>query len=142
MEKRSIDEMQMQYNRDDDMPLEGKRGSMIIVEENLRPEKCFGNDENHETGENTRIIEHTIITQGEEVEAPNIDDNLPASLTPYLLLIEKMKIAALKTALKERGMGTRGKKMDLKNRLIHAVNEGTPVLTPVEATKIVESSRK
>ena len=90
----------------------------------------------------TRIIEHTIITQGEDVEAPNIDDNQPASLTPYLLLIEKMKIAALKTALKERGMGTRGKKMDLKNRLIHAVNEGTPVLTPVEATKIVESSRK
>ena len=44
MEKRSIDEMQMQYNRDDDMPLEGERGSMIIVEENLRPKKCFGND--------------------------------------------------------------------------------------------------
>ena len=44
MEKRSIDEMQMQYNRDDDMPLEGERGSMIIVEENLRPEEYFVSD--------------------------------------------------------------------------------------------------
>ena len=111
MEKRSIDEMQMQYNRDDDMPLESERGSMIIVEENLRPEECFGTDENPETDKNTRIIEHTIITQGEEVETPNIDDNQPATPLPYLLEIQKMKVAALKIALIERGLGTQGKKL-------------------------------
>ena len=104
MEKRSIDEMQMQYNRDDDMPLESERGSMIIVEENLRPEECFGTDENPETDKNTRIIEHTFITQGEEVETPNIDDNQPATPLPYLLEIQEMKVAALKIALIERGL--------------------------------------
>ena len=70
MEKRSIDEMQMQYNRDDDMPLESERGSMIIVEENVCPEEFFGTDNNLAPDENTRIIEHTIITQGEESETP------------------------------------------------------------------------
>ena len=106
--KRSRDEME---NDRVEVPVEEELGAMVNVEEPLN------NDGNM----------HAPITQ-DEIQVEIVDNQPSPSLTPFLVAIEKMKVPELKEGLKSRGMNTKGKKLELKNRLLHAVNEGVCVL--------------
>ena len=81
---------------------------------------------------------HVPITQ-DEIQVEIVDNQLPC-LTQFLFAIETMKVPELKESLKLKGINTKGKKLELKNRLLHAVNEGVCVLDAdeIDASQLVE----